>query len=364
MRRRTRTLVTAFGLAVAAMLLATPAAVDAQTQWVMPRMPDGTPDLQGNWSNATMTPIVRPRGIGPVLSPEQVASLEQGRQDFIEQDALASDPDRDAPPVGGELTGNPVFDAATGGTGGYNQFFVDAGDDVAVFGGEPRSSLLMSNDGQPPARTEEARRRAAVRTAFRRQFGAYDNPENRPIAERCIMSFGSNGGPPMTPNYFYNNNYTIVQSPDAIMIMTEMVHDVRIIRMGEPRPLPDHIRPWMGDSWGEWLGDTLVVTTRNIHPDQSLLAMSAASFTPSEEITVTERFVRVADDLIEYSFTIDDPLLFEAPMYGEIPFRSLEGQVYEYACHEANYAMENVLRGARAEEARDEGEPDSRRRER
>lgn len=350
-------------LAVIALTLL-PAVVEAQTRdWVMPRMPDGTPDMQGNWSNATMTPIVRPRGIGPVLSLDQVESLEQGRQDFLEDAAQASDPNRDAPPVGGELTGNATFDAATGGTGGYNQFFVDAGDDVAMFRGEPRSSLLVfPADGQRPAYTAEGQRRNAERAAFNRQFGQYDNPENRPLAERCIMSFGSNGGPPMLPNYFYNNNYTIVQTPDHIMIMTEMVHDVRVIRMGEPRPLAPHVRPWMGDSWGAWEGDTLVVTTRNIHPDQSLLAMSAASFRASEDITVTERFLRISEDVIEYTFTVDDPTMFVSEMRGEMPFIKLDGLLYEYACHEANYALENVLRGARSEEARTGNEPGSRRR--
>lgn len=346
----------ALGVLTALTILPTSAA--AQATWTAPRLADGTPDLQGNWSNATMTPIVRPRGLGPVLSADQVAALEQGRQDFIEQDLQASDPNRGAPVAGGEFTGDPIWDAATGGTGGYNQFFVDAGDAVAVFRGEARSSLLVfPEDGQRPAMTAEGQARQAAINSFNRQFGQYDNPENRPLAERCLMSFGSNGGPPMLPNYFYNNNYTIVQTPDHILIMTEMVHDARVIRMGDPQRLPAELRPWMGDSWGHWEGDTLVVETTNIHPDQILLGMSAAAFTPSENIRVTERFVRTADDLIEYTFTIDDPTLFVSEMRGEVPFSRLDGDLYEYACHEANYAMENVLRGARAEEARESGNP-------
>lgn len=321
--------------------------------WVLPRLADGTPDLQGNWSNGTMTPIVRPAGVDAVLTPEQVQALEQGRQDFIAEDYLDSDPNRGAPAVGGEFTGDPIFDAATGGTGGYNQFFVDAGDNIAIFNGEPRSSLLTyPEDGRRAAFSDEGERRVAERTAFNSQFNQYDNPENRPLAERCIMSFGSNGGPPMLPNYFYNNNYTIVQTPDHIMIMTEMVHDVRVIRMGEPRSLPSDVRPWMGDSWGHWEGDTLVVETTNLHPDQVLLSMSNASFYPSENIRVTERFTRPDDTTINYEFTIDDPSMFATEMRGEVPFNRLDGLLYEYACHEANYALENVLRGARAEEAR------------
>ncbi|MGB1840790.1 MAG: hypothetical protein ACPHWZ_06785 [Longimicrobiales bacterium] len=330
-------------------------AVGQSSGWVMPRLADGTPDLQGNWSNATMTPIVRPPGVGEVLTPQQVSALEQGRQDFIASDYEDSDPDRGAPPAGGELTGDPIFDAATGGTGGYNQFFVDAGDNIAIYNGEPRSSLIVyPEDGRRAAFTPEGERRVAERVAFNRQFNQYDNPENRPLAERCMMSFGSNGGPPMLPNYFYNNNYTIVQTPDAVMIMTEMVHDVRIIRMGEPQPLPGHMRPWLGDSWGRWEGDTLVVETTNIHPDQPMFALSAAQFVPSASIRVIERFTRPSDHQLNYEFTVEDPVMLTAPVSGEMPFNRLDGMLYEYACHEANYALENVLSGARAQE-RNEG---------
>lgn len=338
-------------VASASVLVASASALGAQSD--IPRLPDGRPDLQGNWSNATMTPIVRPNGVDLVLTPDQVTALEEGRQDFIAQDYEISDPDREAPPEGGEFSGNAIFDAATGGTGGYNQFFVDAGDNVAVFNGEHRSSLITwPENGRPPAYSEAGRQRLRERAEFDGQFGAYDNPENRPLAERCIMSFGSNGGPPMLPNYFYNNNYTIVQTPDHVMILTEMVHDVRIIHMGDPEPLPDHIRLWMGDSRGHWEGDTLVIETTNMHPEQVLLGMSNASFRPSEAIKVTERLTRVDDDTINYEFTIEDPLVWSEPIRGELPFERLDGLLYEYACHEGNYAMENVLRGARAEEAR------------
>lgn len=345
--------VRALTLTLGLVVLGAPSAVRAQSSgYEPPRLADGTPDLQGNWSNATMTPIVRPAGVGLVLTPEQVTALEQGRQDFIAADYEDSDPDRGAPPVGGELTGDPIFDAATGGTGGYNQFFVDAGDNIAVFNGEPRSSLIVHPaDGRRPAFSALGEERLQARLASNRRFDQYDNPENRPLAERCIMSFGSNGGPPMLPNYFYNNNYTIVQTPDHIMILTEMVHDVRVIRMGEPKPLPEHVRPWMGDSWGRWEGDTLVIETTNLHPEQVLLGMSNASFYPSEHIRVIERLTRVGENTINYEFTIQDPI-FTDELRGELPFTRLDGLLYEYACHEGNYALENVLRGARAEESR------------
>lgn len=324
---------------------------DESREWVVARTPAGHPDLQGNWSNATITTIQRREGLGPVYTWEEVAEIEGWVYDSRVEAYADSDPNREAPPVGGVFTGNPLFDAASGGTGGYNSFFIDAGDRVAVFNGEPRTSLVVDpEDGRVPQVSEEGRRRMGERRRFRAQFGAYDNPENRPLAERCIMSFGSNAGPPMLPNYFYNNNYTIVQTPDHVMIMTEMVHDVRIIRLGEPNRLPKHVRPWMGDSWGHWAGDTLVVETTNLHPDQTL-----QGFAPSEEFKVTERFTRADEHTINYEFTVEDPLMFTRPWSGEVPFKRLDGLVYEYACHEANYALENVLRGARAEERRNQG---------
>ncbi len=314
--------------------------------WTVPRTPDGRPDLQGNWTNATMTPIQRPEGMGPVFTPEEVAEMEGGYHEERAESFADSDPDREAPPVGGQFTGNVRFDAASGGTGGYNSFYIASGDRVAVFNGEPRTSLVVDPpSGRLPELSEDGRAWLMARREFVSQFGSFDNPENRPLAERCIMSFGSNAGPPMLPNYFYNNNYTIVQTPDHVMIMTEMVHDVRVIRMGEPKPLPPHVRPWMGDSWGRWEGDTLVVETTNLHPNQTLQGIP-----PSEEMRVTERFTRAGENVINYEFTVDDPLVFTQPWRGEVPFMRLTGLVYEYACHEANYSLENVLRGARAQE--------------
>ena len=321
---------------------------EADPDWVVPRTPTGHPDLQGNWSNATVTPIQRWEGLGPVFTWEQVTAIESGVMSAREAANADSDPNRGPPPVGGEFTGDPVVDAATGGTGGYNAFFINSGDRIAIFNGEPRTSLVVDPDnGRLPPLSAQGREFFTERRRTRRPSGSFDNPENRPLGERCIMSFGSNAGPPMLPNYFYNNNYTIVQTPDYVMIMTEMVHDVRIIRLGEPKRLPKHIRPWMGDSWGRWEGDTLVVETTNLHPNQSLQGIP-----PSEDIRVIERFTRASEDRIHYEFTVDDPLMFERSWSGEVPFNRLDGLVYEYACHEGNYALENVLRGARAEERR------------
>ncbi len=316
-----------------------------QQQWVMPRTSDGHPDLQGNWSNATITPLGRPRGQGPVLTPDQVAEIEGRREEFIEVLSATSDPDREAPAVGGVRTGDFAFDAASGGTGGYNYVYIDGGDRVAIYNGESRSSLVTNPaDGRIPSLTPEARQRRSERSEFNRQFGAYDNPENRPLSDRCLMSFGSNAGPPMLPNYFYNNNYTIVQTADHIMIMTEMVHDVRIIRMGERVPLPEQVRPWMGDSWGHWEDDTLVIETTNLHPLQRFNGNS------SDNLKVIERLTRVDQSTINYEFTIIDPETYTAEWGGEVPMKALEGRIYEYACHEGNYALGAILSGARYQE--------------
>jgi len=316
-------------------------------QWVLPRTPEGHPDIQGDWTNATITPIQRPSGLGPVLTAEQVAAIEGRRLEFIEEGYADSDPDREAPPVGGIFLGDVLFDAASGGTGGYNYFWIDAGDHVAVFNGEQRSSLVTSpENGRIPALTPAAQRRIGEAFVRSRQLGEFDNPESRPLGERCLMSFGFNGGPPMLPNYFYNNNYTIVQTPDHVMIMTEMVHDVRIIRLGQTKqPLPEHMRP----SWGHWEGDTLVVETTNL-PLEQINAYSWLVPTGSENFKVIERFTRADESTLNYEFTVIDPDSYESEWGGEVPFKRLDGLVYEYACHEGNYGLENVLRGARAQE--------------
>ena len=342
---RTSRAIVAASLAVVAGGLLAPLGAQAPARnsraWVVPRTADGHPDLQGNWSNATITPMQRPEGQGPVLTPAEVAQVEGNRASRIEEEALATDPDRPAPPVGGDgSTG------AAGGVGGYNYSWIDAGDRVAVYDGQPRSSLITNPEsGRRPGLTQEAQQRITDARRNAPRFGQYDNPENRPMAERCILSFGANLGPPMTPNYFYNNNYTIVQTPDHVMIMTEMVHDVRVIRLGERKPLPPHVRPYGGDSWGRWVGDTLVVETTNLHPEQDFQGIA-----PTEALRVIERFTRADEGTLNYEFTVVDPSTYAQPWGGQIPYNRLDARVYEYACHEGNYAMQNVLSGARAEE--------------
>jgi len=306
----------------------------------MPRTPDGHPDLQGNWSNATITPMQRPEGAEPLLSWDEVAQLED-----VAAGRLLSDQDREPADAGGRVGGSD----GVGGDLSYNVVYLDRGDLVARVNGEPRSSLLSRPaNGRVPARTPEGERRAAEYAAFRSQFGAYDNPENRGPAERCIVSFGSNAGPPMLPNGFYNNNYTIVQTADYVMIHTEMVHDTRVIRLGEPNPLPGHVRQWFGDSWGHWEGDTLVIETTGFH------ALQRFSGNATDDMRVVERLTRADEETILYEFTVYDPTTYTEPWGGEVPFRKFDDLLYEYSCHEGNYALTNILSGARYQESQSE----------
>ena len=331
-----------------ASLSAVQVAVGASGEWVLPRTPDGHPDLQGNWTNVTATPIQRPPGQGPVLTPDQVAAIEGLRDGIVAAGSAASDPDRAPPPAGGT---NPV--CIDGATTCYNYVYWDSGDRVAIYNGEPRSSLVTNPpDGRIPPLTSAGAKQAAELLDITRQLGQYDHPENRPLPERCIMSYGSNAGPPMLPNYGYNNNYTLVQTADHIMIMTEMVHDARIIRLGERVPLPEHIRPWMGDSWGHWEGDVLVIETTNL-PVAQLNKHSYIYPGGSEQMRVIERLTRVDERTINYEFTVTDPETYTLPWGGEVPMTALDDLVYEYACHEGNYALGNVLRGARYQERLD-----------
>ncbi len=331
-------------------LLAVAPVAAQQRGRTIPRTPDGRPDLQGNWTNATLTPIERPAGRGPILTAAEAAAVEGRRRTQLDSLSQRSDPNRPAPPKGGVYIGDPQFDAASGGTGGYNVFFIDAGDRIAVINGEARSSLITRPaNGRVPPLTAAARAR---QTSVFAQYADFSNPENRPLAERCILSFGSNAGPPMLPNYFYNNNYTIVQTRDHVVIHTEMVHDTRIIRIGEGPRLPSQVRQYMGDSRGRWVGDTLVIETTNINP-----AQAATLYGASSEMRVVERLSRIDARTLYYRFTVEDPASFAEPWGGEVPFRRLDDQIYEYACHEGNYALSNVLSGARDEERRKTEKP-------
>jgi len=337
-----------------------PSKAAASKPWVVPRTPDGKPDLQGNWTNETQTPLERLGNQGPTLTKEQAAAIEERARLVSEYRDQAIDPNRPVPAKGGEdrpaPAGDPSFieriSASAGGkVGGYNGFWLAPGEKVITIDGVARSSIIVDPpDGHIPALTPEARKRAAERAAANKKFGDFDHPELRPLGERCLLSFGSNAGPPMLPNYFYNNNYTIVQTKDHVMILTEMVHDVRIVRLNVTEHLPKDVRPWLGDSIGHWEGDTLVIETTNFHPSQLLSGGLYAYRGASENLKVTERITRNGADTLLYKFTVEDPSTFVAPFSGELPFNKLDELVYEYACHEGNYALSNMLGGERAKE--------------
>ena len=327
-------------VAIAAAAFLSPAAAQAPTrdaeQWVVPRTADGHPDLQGNWTNSTLTPFQRQEGRGPVFTWEEVADLERG--------------DGVCPPNPGTVAcGRASRDGASNEArlsgNEYNEVYWERGTRIAIVNGEPRTSLVTHPaNGRVPARTPEAERLGQERRDFRSQFAQYDHPELRPFAERCIL-FGSPLGPPMQPVGAYNSNYTIVQTADHVVIMSEMVHDARIIRIGEPEPMLKGVRPYFGNSWGRWEGNTLVVETTNISPLQPVRGVVL-----SQEAVVSERFTRVDEETIIYEFTVDDPTMFTEPWGGEIPINRFHANLYEYACHEGNYALANVLSGARYQE--------------
>ena len=323
----------------------------AAKPYAPPRMPDGHPDLQGTYDLATLTPLERPAGTKAVLTAEEAAKLERDVAARVELGGQPIKADRTAPPKGGDgSTG------AAGGVGGYNNFWLDPGSSYTIVNGERRTAIVVDPpDGRVPPLTPQARQRAAARlprptsdaTESRdpglEPPGSYDDPERRPPGERCLLGFGSTSGPPALPDYFYNNLHQIVQTPQYVMILTEMVHDARIVRMNAQH-LPKTIRKWMGDSVGRWEGDTLVVDTTNFTEKTRFRGAS-------EDLHVVERFTRVAGNALLYRFTIDDPSTWPRPWTGEYTWPKTNERIFEYACHESNYALENILRGARQREA-------------
>lgn len=300
----------------------------------------GQPDLGGSWSNATLTTESRPKGAaGLVYSPADVKKLEDFALYEERVGNMPTDPNAGADvPNGLEL--RESFAHASGETGGYNRGWLDPGNRVMRVNGEPRSSFLTTPDGKVPPR------KTGVPIVTDNTYGGEggrggntDNPESRPLGDQCLV-FARNVGPPMLPNGFYNNDYQIVQSRDEIAILVEMMHDVRHIALGRKDHLPDTIRPWFGDSIGHWEGETLVVETTNM---PRALAYNGSW----RHLKVTERLTRVGKDRLLYQYTIEDPTMWEKPFSGEYEFHPLNGQIYEYACHEGNYALEGILAGAR-----------------
>jgi hypothetical protein len=332
------------GLIVAAAALASLSAVaadkSAATKYKAPRNEFGYPDLQGIWNNATITPFERPSQYGDrrALTEEEAKKLHDREAEFIDRSSKATDPSTKAEDL--DKLPNQCRSGSTGAACGYNAFWTDTGFNAVRVQGEWRTSILTDPpNGRTPALTPEAAKARSERMASRQRSGAYDGPEARPLGERCLMSFGSSGGPPMLP-VMYNNNYQILQTKEYVMILVEMVHDLRVIRLNG-KPLPTSMKRWMGDSIGRYEGDSLIVETTNMNPLQSFRGSAAQK--------VTEKFTRVAPGRIEYEFKVEDPAL-AAPYAGALNFNATSDAMYEYACHEGNYALAGVLAGAREEE--------------
>jgi hypothetical protein len=293
-----------------------------------PRTSWGDPDLQGIWTNASLTQLERAANVNKlVLTPAEGAAYERIAKERMVHANAPSDPNAGAP-----------TDKNT--RAGYNAFWIDPGSTLGVVNGEIRSSWIIDPpDGRIPY-TDEGRRKL---TEWRMRSRNFDGPEIRMPGERCIVGFGSTSGPPML-NVLYNNNYQIVQAPGYVTILVEMNHDARIVRLGG-KHLPENMTPWMGDSIGHWEGNTLAVETTNLNPGQS-----TNRFYIPPTAKVMERFTRVAPDQILYQFEVEDASAYKQPWRGEMPLTATAGPIYEYACHEGNYALSNVLSGARAEE--------------
>jgi hypothetical protein len=299
--------------------MAVPAA--GQKTWTPPRTPDGKPDLQGIWTNATVTPLERPNEFA-------------GKQFLTEKEAAEFEKKQVYDANGDRRDGSADADVGRA----YNEFWRDRGRVVSTM----RTSLIVDPpDGKVPPVTPEGQKKNAERAEARRRLGgAFDGPENRSLQERCLLTPQS--GPPMLPAN-YNSNYQIVQNPEYVVIVTEMIHDARIIPLNGSPHFPKNVRQWLGDSRGHWEGNTLVVDTTNF-TDKTNFRGSG------ENLHIIERFTRTDADTLLYQFTIEDETTWAKPWSGEIPMKKALGQLFEFACHEGNYGLAGVLAGARAEE--------------
>jgi len=297
-----------------------------------PRLADGRPDLHGVWDFRTITPLQRPRGLGDraALTEEEAAAAEARAAET--QTALVES-------IGGKI-------------GAYNAFWFDLGTNVVS---SRQTSLIVDPpDGRLPPLADGATRQVGSLTRdvpgerpvrFRSGGIGLAGPEDRALAERCLLGF--NSGPPMMPSG-YNNNMQLFQTSDHVVVVNEMVHDARIIPL-DGRPHLDGIRQWMGDARGYWDGDTLVVESRNFTAKTSSFDPGATSSLGSgETLHLTERFTRLDEDTLLYEYTVDDSTTFTRPFTVALPMRKSDAPVFEYACHEGNYGLLNILRGARA----------------
>ena len=324
------------GLVVSAAVATAPAAGQGQAgatrtrtngtppkAYVTPRTPDGQPDLQGFWTNATYTPLERAKNVTKEFYTREEA-LEIAKHAAVEE-AEQTEPGTVA---------DVHYD--------FTQFGLDRSQGTMAL--NLRTSLIVDPaDGRLPPLSAEGQRRAAERAAARKSRGGpHDSVQNEPLGARCILM--DRNGPPMLGGA-YNNDYQIMQAPGYVMILTEMLHDVRIIPLDGRPHLPPNVRQWTGSYRGHWDGQTLVVDTTN-------LTGKFAFQGSSENMHLIERFTRVAEDTILYRFTVEDPATWTRPWSAEVPWKKTKGPIFEHACHEGNYGLYNTLAGARAEERR------------
>ena len=322
----------------------------AQTASDTPRLPDGTPDLQGVWDFRTLTPLQRPRDLGDkaVLTAEEIAEAESRSAERYAQANAPSEVRTEPLPVGGTV-------------GGYNRYWMDTGARVVE---DQRTSLIVDPPSgrlpelQPGVEMQVLSLGAdlpGARPIRVRGAGiAAESWEDRGLAERCLVGF--NSGPPIVPAG-YNQNIQIFQTSDHIAILHEMVHDARIVPLDRRDHIPDGVRQWMGDSRGYWDGDTLVVETRNFSDKTASFNPSVATAVGSgDTLHLTERFRRVDADTLLYEYTVDDATVFTQPFTAVLPMKRGDA-LFEYACHEGNYGMLNILAGARIAEHAESSQP-------
>jgi len=291
----------------------------------VPRLPDGHPDFQGFWNNTTYTPLERPKGID---------------REFFTREEVLERMKRAAADEAEQTTPGTIADVHYD----FTQFGLDRSQaPVAV---NLRTSLIVDPpDGHFPPMTEEGKRLNAARAEARKRAGAItDAAQNQPLSVRCILM--DRDGPPMLAGA-YHNNYQIVQAPATVMILVELLHSPRIIPTHARPALPASIRQIEGSSRGRWDGDTLVIETTNFS-DMFMFAFQGAS----ADMKLTERFTRISEDTLMYRFTVDDPKVWTRPWTAEVPWKKAIGPIFEHACHEGNYSLTNLLRGAREDEKR------------
>ena len=335
----------ATALLVALVVLAPAAAAGQDADgWAVPRTPWGDPDLMGTYTNKTITPVERPADLADraFLTADEVERLE--RETLERNERLLHRPAVRTTP------GN-VDVGVDGAPGAYNNFWLDGGTRPTG-----RTSLIVDPpDGRLPPVTAEYARHAGRRAELRATRGEADTWLDFQLNDRCIVW---SVGPPMMPGP-YNNTYMIFQTPDYVAIQVEMIHDTRIIPLDGRPHLPGRIRQYMGDMRGRWEGDTLVVETTNIQRTEGepgvqgadVIEVRASNGRTDDTIRIVERFTRVDADTIDYRFTVEDPSRWTRSFAGEFPFVRTDGDLYEFACHEGNYSMPNILAGERVLEA-------------